>query len=179
MVAAPGAHIIFAQIEKRRARPISPSSFKVLSSLSAVRHSTTAEDVYKRQVYLHAGVLIIVKGTAGHAISTDLYPIKLCRFSGADRLLDCFKYILCHVPLTVGLSHRGDVYKRQLFLCIHDFQLYALCRGTVIGNITGLQIQRLDLTGIGSTQPVGDLTVAPAGLDVYKRQRYFCLSFLL
>lgn len=35
--------------------------------------------------------------------------IKLCRFSGADRLLDCFKYILCHVPLTAGLFHRGLV----------------------------------------------------------------------
>ena len=43
-----------------------------------------------------------------------------------------------------------DVYKRQ-----------ALCRCTVIGNIAGLQIQRLDLTGIGSAQPVGDLAVAP------------------
>ena len=36
----------------------------------------------------------------------DLDPIKRCRISGADRLLDCFKYILCHVPLTAGLSHR-------------------------------------------------------------------------
>ena len=46
---------------------------------------------------------------AGHAISFDLDPIKRCRISGADRLLDCFKYILCHVPLTAGLSHRGLV----------------------------------------------------------------------
>ena len=60
-------------------------------------------------VYLHAGVLIIVKRTAGHASSTDFYPVKLCRFSGADRLLDRFKYILCHVSLTAGLSHRGLV----------------------------------------------------------------------
>ena len=36
----------------------------------------------------------------------DLDPIKRCRISGADRLLDCFKYILCHVPLTAGLFHR-------------------------------------------------------------------------
>ena len=40
------------------------------------------------------------------AISFDLDPIKRCRISGADRLLDCFKYILCHVPLTAGLSRR-------------------------------------------------------------------------
>ena len=56
-------------------------------------------------------------------------------------------------------------HSQTLFLCIHDFQLYALCRGTVIGNIAGLQIQCLDLTGIGSAQPVGDLAVAPAGLQ--------------
>ena len=60
-------------------------------------------------VYLHAGVLILVKGTAGHTSSFDLDPIKRCRFSGADRLLDYFKYILCHVPLTAGLSHGGLV----------------------------------------------------------------------
>ena len=66
----------------------------------------TAAKAVESQVYLHAGVLIIVKRTAGHAISPDFYPIKLCRFSGADRLLDRFKYILCHVPLTAGLSHR-------------------------------------------------------------------------
>ena len=69
----------------------------------------TATKAVEPLVYLHAGVLIIVEGTAGHAISFDLDPIKLCRFSGADRLLDCFKYILCHVPLTAGLSHRGLV----------------------------------------------------------------------
>ena len=66
----------------------------------------TAAKAVEPLVYLHAGVLIIVKGTAGHAISFDLDPIKRCRISGADRLLDCFKYILCHVPLTAGLSHR-------------------------------------------------------------------------
>ena len=66
----------------------------------------TAAKAVESLVYLHAGVLIIVKRTAGHAISPDFYPIKLCRFSGADRLLDRFKYILCHVPLTAGLSHR-------------------------------------------------------------------------
>lgn len=69
----------------------------------------TAAKAVESLVYLHAGVLIIVKRTAGHAISPDFYPIKLCRFSGADRLLDCFKYILCHVPLTAGLFHRGLV----------------------------------------------------------------------
>lgn len=69
----------------------------------------TATKAVEPLVYLHAGVLIIVEGTAGHAISFDLDPIKLCRFSGADRLLDRFKYILCHVPLTAGLFHRGLV----------------------------------------------------------------------
>jgi len=69
----------------------------------------TAAKAVESLVYLHAGVLIIVKRTAGHAISPDFYPIKLYRFSGADRLLDCFKYILCHVPLTAGLFHRGLV----------------------------------------------------------------------
>ena len=69
----------------------------------------TAAKAVESLVYLHAGVLIIVKRTAGHAISPDFYPIKLCRFSGADRLLDRFKYILCHVPLTAGLFHRGLV----------------------------------------------------------------------
>lgn len=69
----------------------------------------TAAKAVEPLIYLHAGVLIIVKGTAGHTISFDLDPIKRCRFSGADRLLDCFKYILCHVPLTAGLSHRGLV----------------------------------------------------------------------
>ena len=69
----------------------------------------TAAKAVEPLVYLHAGVLIIVEGTAGHAISFDLDPIKLCRFSGADRLLDCFKYILFHVPLTAGLFHRGLV----------------------------------------------------------------------
>ena len=69
----------------------------------------TASKAVVTLVYLHTGVLIIVKWTAGHASSTDFYPVKLCRFSGADRLLDCFKYILCHVPLTAGLSHRGLV----------------------------------------------------------------------
>ena len=44
---------------------------------------TTAKAV-EPLVYLHAGVLIIVKGTAGHTISFDLDPIKRCRFSGAD-----------------------------------------------------------------------------------------------
>ena len=56
-------------------------------------------------------------------------------------------------------------HSQTLFLCIHDFQLYALCRGTVIGNIAVLQIQRLNLMRVGSTQPVGDLTVAPARLQ--------------
>ena len=56
-------------------------------------------------------------------------------------------------------------HSQTLFLCVQDFQLHALCRGTVIGNIAGLQIQCLDLTGIGSAQPVGDLAVAPAGLQ--------------
>ena len=69
----------------------------------------TAAKAVESLVYLHAGVLIIVKRTAGHAISPDFYPMKLCRFSGADRLLDRFKYILCHVPLTAGLFHRGLV----------------------------------------------------------------------
>lgn len=69
----------------------------------------TATKAVEPLVYLHAGVLIIVKGTAGHTSSTDFYPVKLCRFSGADRLLDRFKYILCHVPLTAGLFHRGLV----------------------------------------------------------------------
>ena len=69
----------------------------------------TAAKAVEPLVYLHAGVLIIVKGTAGHASSTDFYPVKLCRFSGANRLLDRFKYILCHVPLTAGLFHRGLV----------------------------------------------------------------------
>ena len=69
----------------------------------------TASKAVVTLVYLHAGVLIIVKWTAGHASSTDFYPVKLCRFSGADRLLDRFKYILCHVPLTAGLFHRGLV----------------------------------------------------------------------
>ena len=69
----------------------------------------TAAKAVEPLVYLHAGVLIIVKGTAGHTISLDLDPIKRCRFSGADRLLDRFKYILCHVPLTAGLFHRGLV----------------------------------------------------------------------
>lgn len=69
----------------------------------------TATKAVEPLVYLHAGVLIIVKGTAGHTISFDLDPIKRCRFSGADRLLDRFKYILCHVPLTAGLFHRGLV----------------------------------------------------------------------
>ena len=41
-------------------------------------------------------------------------------------------------------------HSQTLFLCVQDFQLHALCRGTVIGNIAGLQIQGLDLTGIGS-----------------------------
>ena len=70
---------------------------------------SAAETVEIFFVQLHAGVLIIVKGTAGHTISFDLDPIKRCRFSGADRLLDRFKYILCHVPLTAGLFHRGLV----------------------------------------------------------------------
>ena len=69
----------------------------------------TATKAVEPLVYLHAGVLIIVKGTAGHTISFDLDPIKRCRFSGADRLLDRFKYTLCHVPLTAGLFHRGLV----------------------------------------------------------------------
>lgn len=69
----------------------------------------TATKAVEPLVYLHAGVFIIVKGTAGHTISFDLDPIKRCRFSGADRLLDRFKYILCHVPLTAGLFHRGLV----------------------------------------------------------------------
>ena len=69
----------------------------------------TASKAVVTLVYLHTGVLIIVKWTAGHASSTDFYPVKLCRFSGADRLLDRFKYILCHVPLTTGLFHRGLV----------------------------------------------------------------------
>jgi len=53
-------------------------------------------------------------------------------------------------------------HSQTLFLCVQDFQLHALCRGTVIGNIAGLQIQGLNLMRVGSAQPVGDLTVAPA-----------------
>jgi hypothetical protein len=60
-------------------------------------------------IHLHAWVLIIVKGTTGHAISPDLDPIPLCRLSGTDRLFDYLKYILCHVPLTARLSHWGLV----------------------------------------------------------------------
>ena len=56
-------------------------------------------------------------------------------------------------------------HSQTLFLCIHDFQFHALCRGTVIGNIAGLQIQGLNLMRVGSAQPVGDLTVAPARLQ--------------
>ena len=44
----------------------------------------TAAKAVEPLVYLHTGVLIIVKGTAGHTISFDLDPIKRCRFSGAD-----------------------------------------------------------------------------------------------
>ena len=82
---------------------------ELCSKVDHIASSSAAETVEIFLVQLHAGVLIIVKGTAGHASSTDFYPVKLCRFSGADRLLDCFKYILCHVPLTAGLSHRGLV----------------------------------------------------------------------
>ena len=53
-------------------------------------------------------------------------------------------------------------HSQTLFLCVQDFQFYALFRGTVIGNIAGLQIQRLDLTGIGSAQPQGNLAVGSA-----------------
>ena len=45
---------------------------------------------------------------------------------------------------------------------LKDCLLYT---STVIGNIAGLQIQCLNPTGIGSAQPVGDLAVAPAGLQ--------------
>ena len=82
---------------------------ELCSKVDHIASSSAAETVEIFLVQLHAGVLIIVKGTAGHASSTDFYPVKLCRFSGADRLLDCFKHILCHVPLTAGLSHRGLV----------------------------------------------------------------------
>ena len=67
-------------------------------------------------------------------------------------------------------------HSQTLFLCVQDFQLHALCRGTVIGNIAGLQIQGLDLTGIGSAQPVGNLTVAPAGLQ--QRGNLFFICFI-
>ena len=67
-------------------------------------------------------------------------------------------------------------HSQTLFLCIHDFQLHALCRGTVIGSIAGLQIQRLDLTRIGSAQPISDLAVAPAGLQ--QRGNLFFICFI-
>ena len=67
-------------------------------------------------------------------------------------------------------------HSQTLFLCIHDFQLHALCRGTVIGNIAGLQIQGLNLMRVGSAQPVGNLTVAPAGLQ--QRGNLFFICFI-
>ena len=67
-------------------------------------------------------------------------------------------------------------HSQTLFLCVQDFQLHALCRGTVIGSIAGLQIQRLDLTRIGSAQPISDLAVAPAGLQ--QRGNLFFICFI-
>ena len=67
-------------------------------------------------------------------------------------------------------------HSQTLFLCVQDFQLHALCRGTVIGSIAGLQIQRLDLTRIGSAQPISDLAVAPAGLQ--QRENLFFICFI-
>ncbi|SCG95185.1 Uncharacterised protein [uncultured Clostridium sp.] len=67
-------------------------------------------------------------------------------------------------------------HSQTLFLCVQDFQLHALCRGTVIGNIAGLQIQGLNLMRVGSAQPVGNLTVAPAGLQ--QRGNLFFICFI-
>src|SRR5699024_9205462 len=52
----------------------------------------TAETV-EPAVNLHAGMFVIVEGTAGHPVSAYRNPIKFRSLTCGDRLLHCFKYI--------------------------------------------------------------------------------------
>ena len=56
----------------------------------------TAAKTVETGIHFHAGIFVIVKGTAGHPVPSDLNPIKLGRFSGADGFLDYFKKIPAH-----------------------------------------------------------------------------------
>lgn len=52
----------------------------------------TAEAV-EPAVNLHAGMFVIVEGTAGHPISANLHPVIFRSLPCGDRLLHRFKYI--------------------------------------------------------------------------------------
>lgn len=56
----------------------------------------TAAETVETGIHFHAGIFVVVKGTAGHPVPSDFNPIKLDRFSGTDRLLDYFKKIPAH-----------------------------------------------------------------------------------
>lgn len=54
-----------------------------------------ASETMETFVYLHAGILVIVKRADRHAMTVDLNAIHLCRLSGGQVLFDRFKYIHC------------------------------------------------------------------------------------
>ena len=93
----------------------------------------TAAKTVEPLVYLHAGVLIIVKGTAGHAVPSDLNPIPFCGFPDGDRLLDRLKYICAHRQSAFGLG-MGGLYPAALAR-----SLAALRRWLLYGSRTDTQ----------------------------------------
>ena len=71
----------------------------------------TAEAV-EPAVNLHAGMFVIVEGTAGHPISANLHPVIFRSLPCGDRLLHRFKYIrFSHLQTekkTPGFRRKSD-----------------------------------------------------------------------
>ena len=92
-----------------------------------------AEAVEIFLIQLHAGIFVIVKGAAGHAVPSDLNPISFCGFFDRNGLLDRLKYICAHRQSDFDLG-MGGLYPAALAR-----SLAALRRWLLYGSRTDTQ----------------------------------------
>ena len=80
---------ILRQLQRRL---LSAQAEQTGSKINHIPVRLTAEAV-EPAVNLHAGMLVIVEGTAGHPVSANLHPINFRSLLCGGRLLHRFKYI--------------------------------------------------------------------------------------
>ena len=94
---------------------------------------SAAEAVEVFLVQLHAGIFVIVEGTAGHAAASHRDAVMLRRLPGGDGLFHDFKDTLAHAHLSPALG-TGGLYPAALAR-----SLAALRRSALYGSRTDTQ----------------------------------------